>query len=60
MENHVPIDVFQPTASAPSSAHQLISTLPAITASLNYAALITQQNYITASCNKGEKLSRVG
>lgn len=60
MENRVPTAVFQPTASAPSSAHQLISTSPAITASLNYAALITQQNCITASCNEGEKLSRVG
>lgn len=60
MGNRVPTDVSQPAASAPSSAHQLISTSPSITATLNYTALITQQNYITTSCDKGEKLSRVG
>lgn len=58
--NYIPINVFQLTASVPSSAHQLSSTSPSITAALNYATLITQQNYITTSCNEGEKLSRVG
>lgn len=58
--NRIPVDVFQPAASAPSSARQLLSTSPSTTEGPNYAAVIMQPDYLTASCDQGENLSPAG
>lgn len=58
--NRIPIDVFQPAASVPSSARQLLSTSPSATEGPNYAAVIMQPDYLTTSCDQGENLSPAG